>query len=427
MVVVKRVRFVRALSFRSFALVWSGQTISSLGDAAFYTAISWQVLLLTGSAAAIGIVVIAQTVPRLLLSLVGGVYADRLSRRLVMLVSDGGRMVAVGALAALGLTGLLQFWHIVALAIFFGVADAFFGPAYLSIPPQLVDVEALPSANSLTAISQQITGLAGPAIAALCITLRGPSVAFAFDAFTFLVSAGTLVLVRVPLLPAHTPDTGTEHPRKPTILQDIVEGFRYVFGKPWLWVSIAVFSVANIGVAPLVVSLPKLVKDTYATGVWLLSASLIIGSVGSLLATALVGQMRSRRHRGFIVYGSGMCAGLALALYGIPAVLAGMHVPLLANAGILAVLVGSALFSAGISVANVLWYTIMQELVPADLLGRVNSIDWLGSFAFLPIGYALAGVLTDRIGSALVFVGGGALLTLLSLAGLSVKEVRALE
>ena len=427
MVVVKRVRFARALSFRPFALVWSGQTISSLGDAAFTTAITWQVLLLTGSAAAIGIVVIAQTVPRLLLSLVGGVYADRLPRRLVMLVSDGGRMLAVGALAAFGLTGLLQFWHIVILAIVFGVSDAFFGPAYLSIPPQLVDVDALPSANSLTAISQQVTGLAGPAIAALCITLRGPSVAFAFDAFTFLVSAGTLILVRVPSLPVRAPDNGTKSPRKPTILQDIVGGLRYVFGKPWLWVGIAVFSVGNLGIAPLVVSLPKLVKDTYASGVWLLSAALIVGSVGSLLATVLVGQMQHRPHRGFIIYGGGICGGLALALFGIPAVLAGVHVPLPAHAGIIAVLVGSALFGAAISVINVLWFTNVQELVPADLLGRVNSIDWLGSFAFTPIGYALAGILSDRIGAALVFVGGGALLALLSLAGLSVKQVRTLE
>ena len=124
----------------------------------------------------------------------------------------------------------------------------------------------------------------------------------------------------------------------------LVGGLRYVFGKPWLWVGIAVFSVGNLGIAPLVVSLPKLVKNTCASGVWLLSAALIVGSVGSLLATVLVGQMRHRRHRGYIVYGGGMVGGLGLALFGIPAVLAGVHVPLPANAGTLGVLVGSAIF-----------------------------------------------------------------------------------
>lgn len=431
MVVGKRIRFARALSFPSFALVWSGQTISGLGDAAFYTAVAWQVLLLTGSATAIGVVMIAQTVPRLVLSLVGGAYADRLPRRLVMLVSDCGRMLAVGAIAALGLAGVLQLWHIVALATVFGVADAFFAPAYLSIPPQIVDTEALPSANSLTAVSQQVSQLVGPAIAAACITVSSPSLAFAFDALTFLVSALTLVFAHIPPLAPRTSE-GTEgatgeDARKPSIVRDIGEGIRYVFATPWLWVSIAVFSVANIGIAPLMVALPILVKDVYHAGVWLLSASLIVGAIGSLVATLVVGQMKRMHHRGLIVYSCTIFSGLALAAFGVPAALTTLGVAVPSSAGVAAILAGSVIFSAGVSVFTVLWYTIMQEMVPANLLGRVNSIDWLGSFAFMPVGLGIAGILSDQIGPAWVFIAGGALVAALSVLGLMVKDVRGLN
>jgi MFS family permease len=159
-----RLRFARALRSRPFALLWLGQTISTLGDGACLTALAWQVLILTGSGAAMGVVLIATAIPRVLFMLLGGVIADRLPRRLVMLWADAGRAAAVGAIALLSYTNSLQFWHLIALGLLFGLSQAFFLPAYQSIAPQLVEVEALPSANALNSLTREIGRLVGPAL-----------------------------------------------------------------------------------------------------------------------------------------------------------------------------------------------------------------------------------------------------------------------
>ncbi len=157
-----RPHFARALHSRPFALLWTGQTISALGDGAFVTALSWAALQLTGSAMAMGIVVLAQTLPMILLLLLGGVIADRFPRQQVMLWSDASRAVAVLLIAALGVAHLLQLWHLVLLALFFGTVRGFFSPAYQSIIPQLVEKGDLSSANSLTELSYQLYCSLGP-------------------------------------------------------------------------------------------------------------------------------------------------------------------------------------------------------------------------------------------------------------------------
>src|SRR5512146_1211567 len=124
--ITRRMIFARALRSRRFALLWSGQTISALGDGAFFTALAWQVLTLTGSGTAMGLALVAETTPIVLFMLIGGVVADRLPRRLTLLWSDGGRAVTTLVVAGLGVAGLLQFWHLLALAFLFGLAEAFF-------------------------------------------------------------------------------------------------------------------------------------------------------------------------------------------------------------------------------------------------------------------------------------------------------------
>lgn len=146
----RRARFVQALRSRPFALLWGGQTISALGDGAYFTALAWQVLIQTHSGTAMGLMLVASSIPWLVFWLIGGIAADRLPRRLVLFWSDAGRATVLLAIAGLGWAGLLQLWHLIALGLIFGLVGAFFGPAYRAIPPQLVDVEALPSANAMT-------------------------------------------------------------------------------------------------------------------------------------------------------------------------------------------------------------------------------------------------------------------------------------
>lgn len=422
-----RLRFARALRSRPFAWLWAGQTVSALGDGAYTVALAWAVLDLTGSATDMGIVLVARSVPMLLFLLIGGVAADRLSRRLVMLASDAGRAVAVLAIAALEWLGVLQVWHLVALAFFFGIVSGFFMPAYSSIAPELVEVEALPSANGLNGLSRQVGMLLGPLLGGALVAAVGAQDAFAFDGLSFVVSALCLLAARMP------DSVGSARPEEQVaatdtkrrlrgmrgVAADIHEGMGYILASSWLWATILIASILNMTISgALVVSLPKLVADVYHAGPALFGAIATLSGLGAIVATLVIGQARRLRRRGIVAYGGSAVASVALLAFGLPLPLAVL--PLVA-------LGASFVEGFGISVFGVIWDTVMQELVPADKLGRVSSVDMLGSFCLQPVGFLVAGVLADRIGPAWVFVSAGAAGLALNLAGLCVRGIRRLE
>ena len=421
-----RLRFARALRSRPFAWLWAGQTISALGDGAYTVALAWAVLDLTGSATDMGIVLVARSVPMLLFVLIGGVAADRLPRRLVMLASDAGRAVAVLAIAALEWLGVLQVWHLVALAFFFGIVSGFFMPAYQSIAPELVEVEALPSANGLNGLSRQVGMLLGPLIGGALVAAVGAQDAFAFDGLSFVVSALCLLAVRMPpSAQAARPQgeaasAGTSRRRGMRgVVADIHEGLGYILASSWLWVTILVASILNMATSgALVVALPKLVADVYHAGPALFGAIATLSGFGAIVATLVIGQVHRLHHRGILAYLGTALASVGLIAFGLPLPLVAL--PLVA-------LGASFLDGFGISVFSVIWDTVLQELVPADKLGRVSSVDLLGSFCLQPVGFLLAGVLADRIGPAWVFVGAGAVSLALNLIGLCVRGIRRLE
>jgi MFS family permease len=411
---VKRVRFARALGSKPFALVWSGQTISALGDGVTLTALAWQVLVLTGSGAAMGAVLVAETAPRVLFLLLGGVVADRFSRRNVLFWSDLLRGAAVGVIAVLGWLNVLALWHLIVLGAIFGLAGAFFFPAYQSIPPQLVTADHLPSANALNGMSRQVSQLFGPALGAALVALSSPSAAFAIDALSFGVSAALLLMVHLPPLPKVARNDATPGGLR-GMAADIREGLGYVLRSPWLWVTIACASLGNVGLAPMQVALPKLIKEVYGEGVWLLGATGTAIAAGSLVTMLLIGQARRLHHRGILAYGGLLISSGAVIVLGLP--LPHEYAPAVA-------ITVSVFFGAGLALFELIWVTTLQELVPAEKLGRVSSVDWAGSLALLPVGLAIVGVLTDRIGASWVFIAGGVLNTLLELLALAVPGIR---
>ncbi len=198
---------LRALGHRPFVLLWVGQVISRLGDSVYRIALAWWVLEQTGSAAAMGTVLIFAFTPQLLFLLVGGVAVDRFPRVRVMLASDllSGSMVAL--VAALAFTGRLEIWHIYVMSGIFGFVSAFFEPAYAAAIPDLLPAELLPSANSLTSLSIQLVGIIGPAVGALLVDLGGTSTAFAINALSFFISAACLL--GLPVLPPHADVTAS--------------------------------------------------------------------------------------------------------------------------------------------------------------------------------------------------------------------------
>ncbi len=419
-----------ALRHRPFALLWSGQTISRLGDSLYSVALAWWVLQATGSAAAMGTVLIFSFTPMLIFLLIGGVAVDRLPRLRVMVVSDVASGLVVLGVAALAAAGRLEVWHVYVASAAFGFLQAFFFPAYNAVVPELTPAEALPSANSLTSLSQQLAGILGPALGAWVVASRGTAAAFAVNGLSFFVAtACVLPLLRQPRgdeaaggaeAANEQAAGGASRPAEPASAvrgawRDLREGLSLVFHEPWLWITITVFSLANITLSgPRAVALPFLVQRTLGASVGTLGLLYSAGSVGAVLGSVWLGARQRLRRRGLLAYGTTVLSGLAtLAMGLVPSV------PVAAAA--------SFVIGACISVFSLVWTNTLQELVPRDKLGRVWSIDSLGSFVLLPVGFGLTGWATDRLGPPLVFVLGGLGTVVLALAAWLHPAIRHLD
>jgi MFS family permease len=427
---VERLHFARAFRSRPFTLLWAGQTISVLGDAVFTIAITWEVLLLTDSATAMSLILIAQWAPRILFLLLGGVIADRVSRRFLMLCADAGRGCIVMLVAWLSWTHQLQFWHLVALAPLFGIVSSFFDPAYQAIMPQMVETEALTSVNALNTLSRNVGFLLGPVPGAICAALFGMASAFAFDGLTYGISALCLLALR---LPASTAPSQVEVPAHPAeadearnqathgirgAMKDARDGLHYVFSVPWLWVTVLASPLVGAGFAGAMwVSLPRLVRDVYGAGVWLIGAVATADAVGSILAALAIGNA-SKLRRGIFAYSAVLVGGCALIACALP-------LPRPVEPAI--VIAASALVGAGLAIFTILWGTLQQEKVPNDKLGRVSSITQLGVASTLPGGLVLAGLLADHIGPAQVFALAGMLVVVPASIGLCIRDIRQLR
>jgi MFS family permease len=347
---------------------------------------------------------------------------DRLPRRAVLFFADAGRALAVGAIAVLSWAGALALWHLVVLGAIFGVVGAFFLPTYRAMPPLLVTRSSLSSANALTELSGQLGLLVGPLIGAAVVSITGPAAAFAFDSLSFVVSAASLLAIRLPrqqeiLMPApgHAkhqllaeeeqaiPQPSALSRRAGGVRQvgrELREAAVFIAASPWLLTTIVIpaFGNAAFGGA-MVVALPKLIRNVYGGGAWLLGAVVACVACGRMGSAFIVGQWRLRR-RGRIAFGADVVASLAILAFGLP--LSPHLRPVL---GIMAGFV----FGAGGGTFQIIWVTLLHELTPSEKLGRVASIDLLGSFCLQPLGFLFAGLVADALGPAYVFLGAGLL------------------
>jgi MFS family permease len=401
--------FLRALRHRPFALLWTGQTISRLGDSLYRIALAWWVLEETGSATAMSTVLVVSFLPMVLFLLVGGVVVDRLPRFRVLFASDVLNGLVVGAVALLAATGRLEVWHVYIAGALFGLAEAFFYPAYAASVPQVVPPEALPSANALTGLSYQITGVVGPAIGAAMVAVGGTPSAFGLDSLSFFVSAAFLA----PLLRIALPRTVEMSSR--SAVRDLRDGLAEVAGRAWLWLSIAFFGLVNVvDAGPRNVALPFLIHDHLGLEVGGLGAVTSSIAIGSVVSAVFLGRYHRLRRRGLLLYGCEIVMGLMLILFGRLPTLTGL-------------MAAAFVFGICVSIGSLAWTNSLQEMIPHERLGRVSSIDALGSFIFLPLGFAFAGILTERIGPANVFVLGGSLVVLLAAGMLLVPSIRRLD
>ena len=363
-----------ALKERPFRLLFMGQAVSLLGDGMVGVALAFAVLEETGSASDLGIVLAARTVPLVAFLLVGGVWADRLPRRALMVTTDLIRFVAHGLMAALLIAGSPSVWTIAALAGIAGAASAFFNPAISGIMPSVVSIERLQQANALRGLTEGVARIAGPALAGVLVVAVGPGWALAVDAATFAVSAAFLTAIA---MPAHVPVESH------SFIADLRDGWDDFRSRTWLWTTVASVAFGNMMFAAYFVLGPLVAdRELGGAGAWALIASAF--GVGLLVGGIVLLQMDPQR--------PALVATLAVALYTLP--LAFLAVP--APAPVTAV--GALLAGAGLAVANNLWETTQQRHVPEELLSRVSSYDWFGSLAAVPIGMLLWGPIGDAIG-----------------------------
>ena len=403
-----RIGLFAPLRVRDFRLLWGGMCVSLLGDGIFLVALAWQVYALSNTPTALAIVGIAMTVPTLGLLLLGGVVSDRFERRRIMLAADAIRLVAVGLIAALSLTGGLRLWEIAALGGLYGSGTAFFGPAFDAIVPDVLPAEALAQANSLDQFVRPIAlRLIGPAAGGALIGVAGAGTAFALDAASFGASAVALLAMSTGARAAPV--------RRSSVVREMRTGAAYVFDHVWLWATFASAALAYLlFMGPVEVLVPFIVKNQLHGGATALGLVFAAGGVGSVGCALIVGQRGLPRRQVSFMYIAWTLATFAVAGYGLAHALWGL---------MLASLVFNALETAG----TIAWATIKQSRVPAALLGRVSSLDWLISIGLLPVSFALTGPVSAAIGVRNTLVGAGVIGGVVTLATLLLPGMRTGE
>jgi MFS family permease len=367
-----------ALRVRDFALLWSGQTVSSLGDGVFTIALALIALKIGHGAVDLSYVLAARAVPSVCFALLGGVVVDRVPRRLAMLTSDTVRGLAVGVVTLLIAGHDLRLWELIVMSAVFGTADAFFGPASMSIMPELLDERLLVQGNALSQMSGQLTqGLIGPALGGLIVAAIGFAWSFGIDAISFGVSAVCLLAMRL---------RTARRERHGSAFAEAMEGISYVRRHLWLIASLLGAALANfVGMTPLTVLLPLLVRDVLHASALSLGLVFAAGGAAGVVASLVVAKIGAPRLRVTVLWTAYAVSGVAI-----------MAMAFAPNAWVVGVL--SAAEIGLIVYGDVLWVAMMQELVPRDVLGRVSSLVYLLAFSLGPLGILLGGVAGAAIG-----------------------------
>ena len=343
------------LGYREFRLLFSGQLVSLFGDGLFAVALSFAVLDETHSRSGLGIVLAAGSLPLVAFVLIGGVWADRLSRRRVMLGADGARMVIQAVLAVLVLSGNASLGTFIVLYGLYGVAMAFFSPASTGLVPETLPAAELRRANGLLGMTRSVTAVAGGAVGGVLVDAIGAGSAIAVDAATFAASALALALMRVgPVTPA----------TRERFAHELAVGWREVRSRRWVWMAILNASLfLMLYVAPFEVIGPIVSRESLGGPIaWgLISASFAAGMAAGGLAMMMI-----RLRRPMLV------ASTMLLVTSVSPIL-------LAHAAPVPVICAAYLLEgAAVGVWITTWETALQHQIPAQVLSRVSAWDWMG-------------------------------------------------
>jgi MFS family permease len=394
-----------------YRLLASAVTMSLFASGVWMIALVWQIIALGGGPTELSFVAAAAAGGTLITSLLGGVLADRIPQRRILLAVAGARTVAVGVVAFLAVVGWLDLLPLVAMSLLIGLGNGFTYPAYSALLPAILPPEDLMAANGVEGMLRPtILQAAGPAVASTIIAASSPGAALVAVFLLEAVGVAFLLVLRpVPLRRDRSAEP--EHPVRATLI-DLRDGFVDMVRTPWLLATLLFASVVILLImGPIEVLIPFVVKDQAGGGpgqhAMVMAAYGVGGAIGSL------GMAAFRMPRRYLTimnlfWGVGC---LPLAVVGFAT-----------NVWLIAV----AVFVLGIcfSAPMVIWGTLLQRRVPPHMLGRVSSLDFFVSLVFMPLSMALVGPVSAGIGLGTTFVIAGLLPTAFAVLAIVLARMR---
>ena len=406
-----RIAILRPLAVRDFAFLWTGMTVSMIGDGIYLVSIAWQVLSIENRPGALALVGIAWSLPQVLLVIASGALSDRLERRHLMIAGDAIRFFAIGALGLLSISDQLTIPIVLGLVTVYGAGQAVFQPAFSSITPAIVPAELLVQANSLAQLVRPFAmTLVGPLVGGLLIAWVSVGFAFLVDASTFAFSALMILAMRTRRTPR---DAQGE---QMSFFGDVVEGLRYVRRQRWLLIAMVGATVSLLAVwGPWETLVPIVVKNDLGGKASSLGLVFGAGGVGAVIAAGVFGQRGSLPRKPV----TAMYLAWALGMFGT----AGFGVV----TSVWQAMIVAFITEGSITYLVVVWVTLVQRLVPDRLLGRVFSLDWMISTMGVPLSFAITGPTAEAIGHDATLIWAGALGGSITLAFMFVRGARGPE
>lgn len=383
-------------------LVVSGAT-DALGNNMAAIALAFAVLQI-GSTADLGYVFLAREIPMVVFLLAGGIWADRVSRKTLLVLGNLATGSAQATTAILFLTHHATVWRVAVLQVVFGVSGAFTRPATTGLIAQAVTHAHLQEANALLDLSRSTLRVVGPALGGLIVVAANPGWALAADAASFFVVASLQFQLRI---------APGERPPRNRMLQELREGWTEFTARTWLWTMVASFGLFQLTLFPALLVLGPTVAKSHLGGAGAWGLILAFQGVGSIVGGLSALRLQPQRP---LVAATLLCVPVALllALLG-----AAAPVPVLCAAGFVA--------SWGLTCGDIIWFTAFQLHVPDHLMSRLSSFDWFGSVALNPLGYALVGPLANTLGVPTTLYCAAALNGLVSVGIATTPAIRRLE
>src|SRR4051794_17002361 len=373
--------------------MWIGACTSSIGTFMQITAQSWLIYSLTNSKFLLALDQVLGGLPIFLFSLVGGVLADRIDRRHVLLGSQYVQMACAFILTALVATGTVQVWEILTLSTIVGFAQAFGGPAYAALIPTLVDKEDMPNAIALNSIQFNVAVTVGPALGGLALASLGQAWCFALNGLSFLGPIVSLSMITARFLPVKTGES---------IMTSMKQGFAFIRRQGAMEILIVLAFCMTFLAVPARTFLPVYARDIFHRGAETLALFVSLSGLGSIVGALTVAALGNVRNKGRIALTMLICLGAAMSAFAL-------------STSIVASCVALFLFGGAMIGAFTMVSSLVQLITPNEMRGRVMSVYNCAFRGGMPMGNLLSGWMVPMFTAPVVLGLNGLLLIAMAL------------